>query len=141
VSSPSNPFLLATGVTVRVEPPGVPALRMAPPTSTTVTVLPVPGPPGPKGDPGDSDVTNLIAVVAANQAAVAALQNEPRGFVATISQPAQLVQVVHGLPFLPAGVRCRDPQGLVEPADITHPAPGVTEVTFGTPFTGTITVS
>lgn len=101
------------------------------PAPPSVVVLPVVGPPGP---PGDSDVTDLID-------RVDALEAEHRGWTETVSSPTLLVQVVHGMPVKPAGVRCIDPAGLVEPATVTDPAAGVTEVTFGNPFTGQIILS
>lgn len=42
---------LASGVTVRVDPPVVPEIRVQAPSSTTV-VVPVAGPPGPPGMAG-----------------------------------------------------------------------------------------
>lgn len=51
------------------------------------------------------------------------------------STPSLLVQVQHGLPFAPAGVLIRDEQGaLVDPGDVTHPLPGITEIRFGVPI-------
>lgn len=51
------------------------------------------------------------------------------------SAPTLLVQVQHGLPYPPAGVLVRDGDGvIVDPADITHPLPGITEITFGVPI-------
>ncbi len=135
------PISLATGSVVQVAPPVLPVIAVAPPVTPSVHVVAVAGPPGAKGDPGNSDVTALTAAVAANQVAVAALQAQPRGWVHTQSAPTLLVQIVHGLPFVPAGVRCVDPQGITEPAAITTPATGVTEVAFGSPFTGTVYLS
>ena len=65
------------------------------------------------------------------------------GFRHTQSTPALVVQIVHGLGFRPAGVRCTDTlTQITEPAQITDPLPGsTTEVTFGAPFTGVIDVS
>lgn len=60
----------------------------------------------------------------------------------TQSAPASLVQIVHNLPFRPAGVQCTDL--LDQPTEfdrITHPAPGTTEITFGAPFTGVVDLS
>lgn len=63
-------------------------------------------------------------------------------FTKTVDAPTTLVQVVHGLTFPPAGVLCIDTQGqIVEPATVSNPASGVTEVTFGFPFTGTVYLS
>lgn len=51
------------------------------------------------------------------------------------SAPSLLVQVPHGLPFAPGGVLVRESSGaLVDPADVTHPLPGITEITFGVPI-------
>lgn len=116
----SGPITLGSGVTVHVEPPDVPAVTVTPPSADRV-VVPVQGPPGPQGPPGDGAAT--------------------LGYTHTQSSPATLVQVQHGLSFTPAGVRCVSPQGITEPADITAPTSGVLEVSFGVPFTGTITVS
>jgi hypothetical protein len=59
-----------------------------------------------------------------------------------VSAPSLLVQAQHGLGFVPAGVMCVDPEGqIVEPAKITNPQLGITEVTFGFPFTGTVYLS
>lgn len=50
------------------------------------------------------------------------------------SAPSLLVQVPHGLPYAPAGVLIRDSLGaIVDPGDVTHPLPGITEITFGVP--------
>jgi hypothetical protein len=137
----STSFEIANGVTVRVAPPTVPAIRMGPPPSATVLVVPVPGPTGPKGDPGDSDVTTLIAAVAANQAAIEAMQT--RGLddlsdvtappaaigVLTRSDPGATAQfrprghhheqvvpvltwlITHDLPFTPSGVEAHGADG------------------------------
>jgi hypothetical protein len=65
-----------------------------------------------------------------------------QGFQHTQSQPVALVQVIHGFSFKPAGVVCLEPDGTeIEYSTITHPLPGVTELLFGVPFTGTVYVS
>lgn len=65
-----------------------------------------------------------------------------QGFVKTQSTPTVLVQVLHGFSFKPAGVVCLEPDGTeIEYQTITHPLPGVTELGFGVPFTGTVYVS
>lgn len=58
----------------------------------------------------------------------------------TSSAPALLHQFNHGLTFKP-NVTCWEAGDLIEPATITHPAPGVTEVTFGVPVAVTIYAS
>jgi len=54
-----------------------------------------------------------------------------------------LVQVLHGFLWKPAGVEATELDGVtrVLPERIVHPAPGVTEVTFGFPFSGRVLVS
>lgn len=93
----------------------------------TIVAVSAPGPQGPRGiqgiqgPPGDPDAL---------------------GYTYTTSSPAYLHQVQHGLPFKPAGVTCLDTDGAqVEYSDITHPAPGVTEVTFGVLIAPTIHLS
>lgn len=113
---------------VRVAPPQVPSLVMDPPTTLTA-VLPVGGPPGPAGPQGipgaagDAGGSLAFSVTATNQT---------------------LVQLNHGLTFKPAGIVCLDtatPANSVEYATISYPAAGITELTFGFPFTGTVYVS
>jgi hypothetical protein len=82
------------------------------------------GPIGPQGVPGDPG-----AALAYSQA---------------VTNPTTLVQLNHGLTFKPAGVVCLDtgvPAVVVEYASISYPLPGVTEVTFGFPFVGTVYLS
>lgn len=106
---------------VTVAPPVLPAVRVAPPSPTTVTVLPVVGPAGPQGIPGDS--AGLF------------------GFVHTQNTPATLVTINHGFTYKPAGIVCLETDGgQLEYASISHP-PGVTELTFGVSFVGTIYLS
>lgn len=135
------PFLLGTGIEVTLEVPVLPTFVVTPPDlSSTVLVLPVAGPPGPPG--GEVDLTAIEDDVAALQASVGVLQAEPRGYVHYQNASATLVQIVHGLPFRPAGVRCTDTQGNPTwPQHISDPAPGITEVTFGAPFIGEIDLS
>lgn len=106
------------------------------PDTTVQVVVPIAGPQGPKGDPGDG--TGLDEI----DARLAALEDQPRGHSTTVSAPTLLVQIQHGLPFRPAGVQCIDTSGdTVEHDGVTHPLPGITEVTFGAPFTGAINLS
>ncbi len=118
----SQPFEFPSSVIVC--PPTVPQLTMAPPTAPQALVLPIVGPPGPAGPPGDS-----IAVLS---------------YQYTQTSPATLVQIVHNLPFPPAGIVCHDtgvPALTVEYATVSYPLSGVIELTFGLPFTGTIFLS
>jgi hypothetical protein len=96
---------------------------MAPPTTSTAVVLPIAGPIGPQGPPGDSSAALSFATSVTNQS---------------------LVQMNHGLPFKPAGILCLDtntPALTVEYATVSHPSTGITELTFGFPFTGSIFLS
>lgn len=82
----------------------------------------VQGPPGPQGPAGDS--TGL-------------------GFHVSVTNQS-LVQIVHGMPFPPAGIVCLDtgtPPLCVEYATVSYPSTGVLELTFGFPFTGQIYLS
>jgi hypothetical protein len=75
---------------------------------------------------------------------VAVLEATPAAYTKVVGAPAELVQVLHGLPFPPAGVLCIDTQSeIVEPDSITNPSTGITEITFGRGFlfTGTIFLS
>jgi hypothetical protein len=123
-SPPPSPFPKFPG-RIRVSLPRVPTLVMDPPTTLTA-VLPVLGPPGPQGlqgVPGDPGGALASSVTVTNQT---------------------LVQINHGLPFKPAGIICLDtatPANPVEYATISYPVAGITELTFGFPFTGTIFVS
>lgn len=57
------------------------------------------------------------------------------GYRHTWSQSETLVQIPHGLTYQPGGITVRDAGGsLVDPADITHPMPGITELAFGVPI-------
>ncbi|MER5671174.1 hypothetical protein [Pseudonocardia alni] len=70
------------------------------------------------------------------------LAARPLDHVHQVPAPTLLVQIVHGLVFAPASVLCTDASGsLAEPDLITHPSPGVVEVLFGAPFSGTIRLS
>jgi hypothetical protein len=107
-----------------VEFPGS-AVMAPPPAGNTVTVLPIPGPvgaDGPQGEPGDPG--GALA------------------FVYTTSSPAMTHQIIHGLPFKPAGIVCQDTDGATFIGwTVTHPAPGITEVSFGVDVTPTIFLS
>lgn len=100
-------------------------LKVIPPGPAETVVVPVAGPrgdQGPMGPPGSADVQGAYAH--------------------TQSAPVLLVQVQHGLDFRPAGVVCVESDGaLIEPESITWPAAGITEITFGVPFAGTVYVS
>ncbi|GAA4992624.1 hypothetical protein WHI96_07960 [Pseudonocardia tropica] len=64
------------------------------------------------------------------------------GFFTQVSAPTSLVQITHDTSWTPAGVLCIDTlDQITEPASITHPQPGVTEVAFGVDFTGRIFLS
>jgi len=59
-----------------------------------------------------------------------------------VPAPTLLVQAQHNLPWRPAGVLCIDTlDQIVEPAFISWPDAGITEITFGVPFTGTVYLS
>lgn len=100
-----------------LEPPAVPEIRVDPPASDTLHVVPVPGPQGPPGGTGAS------------------------AFVYTTSNPDYLHQIHHGLLFKPAGVVCIENGVWIEPDTIAHPAPGITELTFGVPVAVTVYLS
>jgi hypothetical protein len=135
------PIVLAPDVVVEIEPPDVPILAVAPPTTSlvltqipevpvihpaspsasAVTVLPVAGPPGPSGPPGVS--TNASCVW-------------------PVPVPVYLVQVQHNLGFYPAGVTAIDTSGFaLEYAGVSYLSTSITEVTFDVPFSGTIYLS
>lgn len=60
----------------------------------------------------------------------------------TQTTPVTLVQITHGLTFDPAGVTAVDTQDAVTEHDtISHPLPGVTELTYGAPFAGVVYLS
>ena len=111
--------------TAWVSPPKVPSLVMAPPTGTTVTVIPVGGPAGPPGAPGPP--------------------GDPGGALAyrySTSNPAMVHQIVHGLTFRPAGIVCLDADGAsLLGWSVTYPSTGITEVSFGAACTPTIFLS
>lgn len=118
----SSPFEFPNSVTVC--PPAVPRLTMTSPVVPEALVFPVVGSPGEQGPAGDS-----VAVLS---------------YQHTQTSPAMLVQIVHNLPFPPAGIVCQDtgvPALTVEYATVTYPLAGVIELTFGLPFTGTIYLS
>lgn len=110
---------------VHVSPPQVPSLVMDPPV-TDLAVIAIAGPPGPQGPlgpPGEAGGALAFSVAVTNQT---------------------LVQLLHGLTFRPAGIVCLDtatPANQVEYASISYPAAGITELTFGFPFNGTVYVS
>lgn len=80
------------------------------------------GPPGPAGSGGGSGIVWPP--------------------VTTVSAPVTLVQILHSLPFNPAGIHCVDQAGIaVEWAAVTYPSLGIVEITFGFPFTGAIYIS
>jgi hypothetical protein len=107
----------APGVTVVSEPPRLPSIEMAPP-STSTAVVPVAGPRGPAGGTG------------------------AMAFVYTTSSPAMTHQVQHGLSFKPGGISCIDTDGVsLVGFTVTHPLPGITEVSFGAAVTPTIYLS
>ena len=114
--------------TVTVAPPIVAAVLMTRPTSDVV-VVPVAGPKGERGPQGPAgDDPELIGQLF--------------GFVYTSSNPAYLHQIQHDLGFRPAGIICLEPHGgQIEYDTIKHPELGITEVTFGVPFAGTIYLS
>lgn len=71
---------------------------------------------------GDDDIYRLVPAQAA----------EARAYRHVQDSPAALWQVLHGLAFEPAGVLCKDSTGvIIEPSDVTHPEPGITEILFG----------
>lgn len=107
---------------VTVAPPTLPAIRTAPPASTTALVYPVIGPEGPRGPAGDE--TGL-------------------GFVHHQSSPVTTVQINHGFLFRPAGITCiatGDTFPLLG-VGITYPTTGIIELSFGSPFTGDVYLS
>src|SRR5438309_344480 len=91
----------------------------------TVTLVPVQGPvgpAGPQGVPGDPGAALAYSY--------------------TASQPVTLHQIHHGLAFKPAGIVCIETDGSqLEYDSVTHPMPGVTELTFGVAFAGTVYLS
>jgi hypothetical protein len=92
--------------------------------------------------PDDSDPSYLQGQIDENASAIALLEARPYSITKAVSAPTDLVQITHGLGFVPAGVTCIDTQGdIVEPASVAYPTPGVTEVGFGFSFTGTIYLS
>lgn len=119
----SGPFELAPGSVVRVSPPTVPSLAMAPPVSTAVAVLPVAGPPGPPGVPGlPGDAVNLA-------------------HLHTQDAPSTVWLIVHTLPFPPAAVDVIDHTGVRHHPDITWPDAATVRLTFLTDVRGTARLS
>ena len=120
---------------VTIAPPQVPVLVMGPPIAgSDVIVLPVAGrqgmegpqgavgPIGPKGPPGDDSTA--------------------RSFQQVVSSPSMDLQIIHGLSYKPSGIICTESDGFNMEYDVvTHPMPGVTELTFGVGFTGTVYLS
>lgn len=85
----------------------------------------------------DSEIDTQSAAAAA--AAAAAIG---QGFEESVSAPQTLVQILHGFTWKPAGITCTEADGTeMDYAAVAHPSQGVTEVTFGVPFTGTVLVS
>jgi len=110
-----------TSPTITLTPPGIPATGPAAPVDPTVTLVPVVGPPGPRGPAGVS--TNASCVW-------------------PVPQPVFLVQVQHDLGFYPAGVLAIDTGGNpVEYASLIFMSTDITEVLFDVPFSGTIYLS
>jgi len=110
---------------ITIGPPVTPSIAMAPPSSGVV-VVPVQGPPGPQGPQGPPGDTGSAL-----------------GFATSVTNQS-LVQMIHNLPFKPAGILCLDtntPALTVEYATVSHPSAGITEITFGFPFTGQIFLS
>jgi hypothetical protein len=89
------------------------------PGVVTVASAGVQGEPGPQGPVGGS---GLMA------------------YEYSTSTPAMLHQIQHNLTFKP-NVTCRESGHLIEPSDVTHPASGITEVSFGVPVAVSITLS
>lgn len=133
---------------------GLPPIRLAPPSTSSVT-LRQPGPPSATVVPvGGGSTANVAAQIAAALVGYATVDyvdehdgggggsGGPEAFTATVSAPTTLVQITHGLGFRPSGVICTDTlDNEVFWSTKTDPQPGVTELTFGFPFTGTITLS
>jgi len=64
------------------------------------------------------------------------------GYIHTQSTPAQLVQIIHGLPWQPGGIQIIENSGdIVEPESITYPSPGVIEIGFQIMFAGKVYLS
>lgn len=117
---------LRSGLVLEVEQPVPPIVNVTQPGPADTVVVPVAGPrgeQGPMGPPGSAEVSGAHAHSQAS--------------------PAQLVQILHpDLEFRPAGVICMESDGtVVEYESITWPGPGITEITFGFPFVGTIYLS
>lgn len=130
--------------------PGLPPIILDPPARDTAVVVPI----GPSPGRGITSVavdanghlhityTDGTTADAGYVGGSGSGGGGPAAFMLTVSAPAELVQVVHGLPFVPAGVTCIDTQGqIVDFATKTDPQPGVTELTFGFGFTGQIQLS
>lgn len=107
---------------VLVNPPPTPAVLITPPPAPGVAVAPVQGPVGPQGPPGQP--LDTLA------------------YVYSTSIPAAVHQIHHGLPYKPAGIVCQDADGVtVIGWLVTHPAAGITEITFGSDITPIIYLS
>lgn len=101
---------------IRVAPPVLPTVTVAPPGPTSVTVLPVAGPTGPQGAPGGSY------------------------FVHTQSSPSATWIIDHNL-GRKVHVTLFDPLSTVIHADIDHGTPNQTTITFPSPVTGSAVIS
>jgi len=125
VTSPSVQVTVVNGVTVlevTEEPVRLSITETAP--VIQISDVGVQGPPGPQGPAGP----------AGDEAGL--------GYVHTQSSPALLVQIQHGFLFKPAGVVAVENDGYsTEWATLSHPATGITELTFGVPFSGVVYVS
>lgn len=107
---------LRSGLVLEVEQPVPPIVNVTQPGPADAVVVPVAGPRGEQGPTGPDGPMG------------------PSGgaYRHTQSSPVLLVQVVHNLTFDPGGVVCVETDGtVIEYAGITHPLPGVTEITFG----------
>lgn len=106
---------------VIVAPPVVPTVTTAPPEPASVSVLPVVGPQGVPGGTGAMAYEHIQAAPV------------PAGHP---------LQIVHNLTFQPGGIVCLESDGVqIEYDSVTHPMPGVIELTFGVAFTGHIYLS
>lgn len=101
---------------VTVAPPVLPAVKVAPPSSTSVTVLPVTGPPGPIGTPGGAY------------------------FVHTQASPAATWIINHNL-AKKVHVSVFDALNTVIHADIDHGTANQTTITFPSPAIGSAVIS
>ena len=113
------PIELGDGVEIRVAPPELPTVVLAPPLSTEITVLPVAGsagPPGPAGPPGGSYYAHIQTVPAA-----------------TWIIDHDLGKKVHVTIF--------DLVDRVIYADVDHGSLNQTTITFPSPVTGSVVIS